>query len=200
MTWLFHKKNNLNKPRNHGDVGICKILKFLHRLTLVAYTKQSYSRYIIWKLIIQAYIPTEILPFWMFFASRKWMKILSFHSSAFCSIKDILANEQVMVSMFWLICRGFRINTVRMGLLPDAHNCGLRMRRECREHFPRHRLQRKPLVSDPAMHHSTCVAHVPWCMSGSLARGGGENVLGIPGACATRNFTYLARGPLFEIS
>ena len=32
-------------------------------------------------------------------------------------------------------------------------------------------------------------------MSGSLTNGGGENVPGIPGACATRNFTYLARGP-----
>ena len=62
--------------------------------------------------------------------------------------------------------------------------------------FPRHRLQRKPLVSDPGMHHGTCVTHVPCCMSGSLTRGGGENVPGIPGACTTSNITYLARGPL----
>ena len=68
------------------------------------------------------------------------------------------------------------------------------MRRECRELFSRQR-QRKPLVSDPDMHHGTCVTHVPWCMSGSLNRGGGENVPDIPGAYATRNFTYLARGP-----
>ena len=26
-----------------------------------------------------------------------------------------------------------------MGLLPDKQHCGLRMRRECRERFPRHR-------------------------------------------------------------
>ena len=26
-----------------------------------------------------------------------------------------------------------------MGLLPDTENCGLRMRLECRERFPRHR-------------------------------------------------------------
>ena len=70
------------------------------------------------------------------------------------------------------------------------------MRRECRERFPRHRLQRKPLVTDPGMHHGTCLTHVPWCNSGSLTRGGGENVPGIPGACATHNFTYLARGPM----
>ena len=50
--------------------------------------------------------------------------------------------------------------------------------------FPHRRLQRKPLVNDPGMHQGTCVTHVPWCMSGSLTRGGGENVPGIPGACA----------------
>ena len=44
-----------------------------------------------------------------------------------------------------------------MGLFPR-----LRMRRECRERFPLHRLQRKPLVSDPGMHHGTCVTHVGW--------------------------------------
>ena len=61
----------------------------------------------------------------------------------------------------------------------------------CRERFPGHRLQSKPLVSDPGMHHGTCVTHVPWCMSGSLTRGGGENLPGNPIACANRNFTNL---------
>ena len=65
-------------------------------------------------------------------------------------------------------------------LLPDTQNCALRMRRECRERFPRHRLQRKPLVSDPYMDHGTFVTHLPWCMLGSLTRCGGENVPGIP--------------------
>ena len=69
------------------------------------------------------------------------------------------------------------------------------MRRECRERFSHHRLQRKLLVSDPGMHQCTCVTHVPWFMSGSLIRGGGENVPGIPGARATLKFTYLVRGP-----
>ena len=50
--------------------------------------------------------------------------------------------------------------------------------------FPRRRFQSKPLVSDPGMHHGTCVTHVPWCMSESLTCGDGENVPGIPGACA----------------
>ena len=56
------------------------------------------------------------------------------------------------------------------------------------------------LVSDPDMHHGTCVTHVPWCMPGPLTSGFlwsrlRENVPGIPGACATGNFTYLVRGP-----
>ena len=74
------------------------------------------------------------------------------------------------------------------------------MRRECRERFLCHRLQRKPLVSDPGMHHGTCVTHVSWCMSGSLTRGDGENVPGIPGACANRIFKYLARGPCWKFN
>ena len=85
------------------------------------------------------------------------------------------------------------------GLLPDTQNCGLCMRRECRERFSRQRLQRKWLVSDPGMHHDTCVTHVPWCMSRSLTRDAGENVPGIPGACATRNFAYLVRGTWFVL-
>ena len=67
-------------------------------------------------------------------------------------------------------------HVILMGLLPDTQNFLLRMRRECRERFPRHRLQRKPLASDPGMHHGTCVTHVPWCMSGTLTHGGGEDV------------------------
>ena len=54
------------------------------------------------------------------------------------------------------------------------------MRRECRERFPRHRLQRKPLVSDPGMHHGMCMTHVPWCMSGSLTFGDGKTFPALP--------------------
>ena len=61
-----------------------------------------------------------------------------------------------------------------------------------------------PRVSDPDMHHGTCVALVPWCMPGSLSSGffwsrrWGKNVPGIPGACETCNFVYLVRGPWIE--
>ena len=70
------------------------------------------------------------------------------------------------------------------------------MWQECRERFPRHRLQRKPLVSYLGMHHDTCVTHVPWCMSGSLTRITGETVPGITDACATRNFYVSIKRPI----
>ena len=62
-----------------------------------------------------------------------------------------------------------------------------------------------PRVSYPDMRHGTCVTHMPWCMSGSLTSccfevGGGENVPGIYGAWATRNFANLKRGQLQFIS
>ena len=56
---------------------------------------------------------------------------------------------------------------------------------------------RAPLVSDPDMHHGTCVTHVPCCGPGSLTNGvlwsrwRNKNVPGIPGACATRNYAHL---------
>ena len=57
-----------------------------------------------------------------------------------------------------------------------------------------------PRVSDPDMHHGTCVTHVPWCMPGSLTGGflwnrwRGKRSRH-SGACATHIFTYLVRGP-----
>ena len=66
--------------------------------------------------------------------------------------------------------------------------------------FPCHRLQRKPLVSGPGMHHGTCVTHVPWCMSGSLASGGGEKRSRHSRRMRTRNFPYLVRGPLTRLN
>ena len=46
--------------------------------------------------------------------------------------------------------------------------------------FPHRRLQRKQLVSDPGMHHGTCVTHVLWCMSGSLTSGDGKMFSAFP--------------------
>ena len=109
------------------------------------------------------------------------------------NIHNLTKIESVYVSGLFTHQHGHAMTG--MGLLPDTQNCGLRMCRECRERFPHHQHQRKPLVSDPGMHHGTCVTHVPWCMSGSLNPGGRENVPGIPGACTTRNFMYLVRDP-----
>ena len=78
-----------------------------------------------------------------------------------------------------------------MGLLPDTQNCGC----ACAGNAG------NVTVTKRSRHASrTCVAHVPWCMPGSLTSGylwnrrRGKNVPGIPGACATCNFMYLVRG------
>ena len=69
------------------------------------------------------------------------------------------------------------------------------MRRECRDRFSRHSGLAIP----------TCITARAWrtCRDACRDRwlvvsfevGSGENVPGIPGACATLNFTYLVRGP-----
>ena len=64
------------------------------------------------------------------------------------------------------------------------------MRRESREPFTRQRLQRNLYLAIQAF----IKAHASrTCLN--ACRGGGKKVPGFPGACATRNFTYLARGP-----
>ena len=49
-----------------------------------------------------------------------------------------------------------------MGLLPDTQNRGCACAGMSGKFSP------SPQVSDPDMHHGTCVTHVPWCMPGSL--------------------------------
>ena len=88
---------------------------------------------------------------------------------------------RVTVELYFLISElAFMHTTPVYGPLTRYINYGLLTRRDCRERFPYHRLQRKPLVSEPGMHHGTCVTHVPWCMSESLTRGGGETFLVFP--------------------
>ena len=58
----------------------------------------------------------------------------------------------------------FAFSPMAMGLLSDTYNCGLRMRRECRERFPHHRGLAIPTCIT-ARAWRTCR---DWCMAGSL--------------------------------
>ena len=64
--------------------------------------------------------------------------------------------------------------------------------------FPRRRFKRKPLVSDPGMHHGTCVTHVPWCMSGSLACGDRKTFPAFP-AHAHPQFCVSGKSPMDKL-
>ena len=86
-----------------------------------------------------------------------------------------------------------------MGILTDTKSSGLHMRRECRERFLRHRSLATP----------TCIKARAWCTCHGACRdrqlavsfevGGGENLAGIPSACATSNIAYMVRGPLAQL-
>ena len=109
--------------------------------------------------------------------------------------------RQAMVSSFIAMVSCCMNCVACMGPLPDTQNCGLHWHALGMPgtFSPPPISKETASYSDPGMHHGTCVSRVPWCMSGSLTRGGGENVPGIPGACATRDFAYLVRGPWNEL-
>ena len=88
-------------------------------------------------------------------------------------------NDSVIIPYHWLSGESFPWASYQIRKIAGCACAG-----NAGNVFPTRRLQSKPLVSDPDMHHGTCVTHVPWCMSGSLTCGGGENVPGIPSACA----------------
>ena len=87
-----------------------------------------------------------------------------------------------------------------IGLLPDTANCGLRRRREYWRRFPRHRGLAIPTCMT-ARAWRTCrhACRYHW-LAVSFEVGSGENYSCIPGACATRNFAYLVRGPWTSIN
>ena len=92
---------------------------------------------------------------------------------------------------------GMHLHFNIMGLLPGTWNCGLRMRRECRERFLRHSRLAIPTCITARASRTRCDAYRDRYIGVSIAVGGGENVRDIPGACVTRNFTYLASGQWF---
>ena len=82
-----------------------------------------------------------------------------------------------------------------MGLLPDTQNCGCACAGNAGNVFP-------VTAGKQSRHASRHVRHAGAVMHTGIANlryplksAAGENVPGIPGACATCNFTYLVRGP-----
>ena len=108
--------------------------------------------------------------FWPFCLGCNMLKFVNFTWQCISSVDDFyVINISQMSKIYrpdrWLSDDAISgcSTTTNMGLLPDTKNCGLLMRRECRERFPRHR--------DPDKHHGTCVMYVPWWITGSLTCG-----------------------------
>ena len=185
--------NSSHKITQRSDVS-CELSKSfavdMHRLVITCmwYLQNTKTHSQRWSLVYVSWCSENISPLWNNWDNLRCVQLSSFWKNckrrstrAPCVYKPV-ADHNALIN-------GPRTRYV---------TCRLHMRRECWERFARHRLQRKPVVSDPGMHHGTCVTHVPWCRSGSLTRGSGENVPGIPGAWVTRKFTYLARGPCHQ--
>ena len=85
-----------------------------------------------------------------------------------------------------------------MGLLPNTQNCGCACARNAGNVFPAtagkqfRQATRHVRDARAVMHAGIVNSRFP------LNLASGENVPGIPGACATRNFTYLVRGPCLQ--
>ena len=87
------------------------------------------------------------------------------------------------------------LHLLSMGLLPDTQNCGCACAGNAGNVFP-------VTAGKRSRHASRHVRHARAVMHAGIANyrfplksAAGENVPGIPGACATCNFTYLVRGP-----
>ena len=87
-----------------------------------------------------------------------------------------------------------------MGLLPDTQNCGCACAGNAGNVFPVTAGKRSRHASRH-VRHARAVIHAGIAnLRFPLKSAAGENVPGIPGACATCNFTYLVRGPCRQIA
>ena len=103
---------------------------------------------------------------------RDCIKITQTYSKYFPSVNLVFCHQCVCSRLVpinfpyihnWY--RGNKLFCCLMGLLPDAQNCGCACAGNAGTFSP------SPHVSDPDMHHGTCVTHVPWCMPESLTSG-----------------------------
>ena len=115
------------------------------------------------------------------FVTHSLVGTITFSKGALILYETIASEDPMMISSL----------SSCMGLLPDTQNCGVCMRRECRVHFPRLRgLAILTRITTRALR--TCRdACRDRQIAVSFKVGGGENVPGIPGACATHTFPYL---------
>ena len=100
----------------------------------------------------------------------------------------------------WCPLYVFLYSYASMGLLPDTQNCGCACAGNAGNVFP-------VTAGKRSRHASRHVRHARAVMHAGIANllyplksAAGENVPGIPGACATCNFTYLVRGPCLNFN
>ena len=82
------------------------------------------------------------------------------------------ANWWTFISHDWITTSPYSPKTCRTGLMSTQWaSYQLRKIAGCACAGNAGNVYPPPRISDPDMHHGTCVTHVPWCMPGSLTRG-----------------------------
>ena len=134
-----------------------------------------------------------------------WMANMLVHRNksdkeiAACVSIELTATGEIYCKLLFRLKHGniykdiiFRLS---MGLLPDTQNCGCACAGNAGNVYP-------VTAGKRSRHASRHVRHARAVMHAGIANyrfllksAAGENVPGIPGACATCNFAYLVRGP-----
>ena len=124
-------------------------------------------------------------PQWFPWRAMDWIACCKLTS---CRLRVGLDNDPDHCKVFLQINTYFRTKTLQVNLPLSAwlHDCWIesysrnetpwascQIRKIAGVHAPGMpgTFSPSPQVSDPDMHHGTCVTHVPWCMSGSLTSG-----------------------------
>ena len=169
--WNFNRNTNIFIEEIAFKNVVCEMASILFRPQCAKPWIRNYIPSFLWDVINNQIITSNASFFGFFYYRQSFYMDEKLHTLAWVCYEG--NPKYLELSTF---CTSSMM--VYMGLLPDTQNCGMRMR----------------------LHHGTCVTRVPWCMPGSLTSDflwsrWQENVPGIPGSCATRNITYLVRGP-----
>ena len=136
------------------------------------------------------------------FKNRQWICNVSIHPSNVSNYQK--KTIQTLLKMQMCDCHNsMPLLDVKfissMDLLPDTRNCGCACAGNAGNVFP-------VTAGERSRHASRHVRHARAVMHAGIVNyrfplksAAGENVPGIPGACATCNFTYLVRGPCRKV-
>ena len=155
-----HEVGDLRRHCAHYDVTVMSVLTYL-QLLLSGYEcltceREQYLLRSYWRLHAHAYwrchracaeLELRLIYYW------RGSSLIFMQIQPYCSISPQLTRNECEIMLVPSFHNSY---TVNMGLLPDMLNFGLRMRRGCRERFPRQRGLTIPVC---IMARASCMCH-----------------------------------------